>query len=230
MDGASIQVQAEAQRGDHAQHLPGNPEAFHLVERLRQRRRARGGRERNQERLPGEPSESTHGHAGQRQAADQDCAEEQRLGQPRRPDERGQAFQGPAAAVRRHLGCGRKDREWRQIHDVIGVTERDLGESVGEVDHRLRPVPDGQAGDAEQEAEHDDLHHVASRQRVDDAGGHGGFEGRKEPGLLRFRRRIRRCKGQARAGTRQERCEPTEPERDRRRDFEADRGLPAEAA
>ena len=158
----------------------------------------------------------------------QHCPEEEPLRKPGDGRELGQALQAGGTASRDGIGGRCKHCQGRQVHDVVGVAERDFRKRIGEVHYRPGPVADREAGDPENEAEHDDLQHVAPRQGVHDARRDGVLEGFDETGRFREFHAGGRIQRQAVARPGQHHAEPAEQQSDGGGDFEADHRLPAQ--
>ena len=90
-----------------------------------------------------------------------------------RADQPGQVVEHAEPAAADRIGDGRADADRRIAHDDVGEAEHRLGQRLAPRDHRPALLADHAERDREDQAEDDDLQHVAARHGVDDRLGHG---------------------------------------------------------
>ena len=167
-------------------------------------------------------------NAEQEQASGQHHEEEEPLRQPGDGRELGEALEAGGSAARDRIRGRREHRQGRQVHDVVGVAERDFRERVREVHHRPGPLAHREARNPEHEAEHHDLQHVAPCQGVHDARRNRVLQRIHEPGRLRKLHPRRPAERQPVAGPGRRHAEPAEQQGEGGGDLEADHRLPAQ--
>ena len=110
-------------------------------------------------------------------------------------DQPGEVVEHAEAAVADRVGDRRPHANWRVAHHDVGELEHRFGDDFAPRDHRPSPLAEHPERNREDDAEHDDLEHVAARHRVDDGLRHD-VQQDLIPGL-RAPRDIRRAERQA---------------------------------
>ena len=148
-----------------------------------------------------------------------------------RADEPRQVVEHAEAAAADRVGDGRADADRRVAHDDVGEPEHRVGERLAPGDERPALLADHPQRDGEDDAEDDDLQHVAPGHRIDDRL-RDGVQQHLVPGLRRrrhFSRPGRRQRDPV-AGTRDVHRDEADEEGDRRDHLEVDDRAHAHAA
>ncbi len=167
-------------------------------------------------------------HQRHRQEHQQDERDQRRI---QGPDQPGEVVEHAEAAVADGVGNRRSHANWRVAHHDIGELEHRFGDDFAPGDHRPSSLAEHAECNREDDAEHDNLEHVAARHRVEDGLRHD-VQQDLIPGL-RAPGDIRRAGGgqhDADTGTGDVDGDQPDDQCDRRHDFEVDDGPQAHPA
>ncbi len=164
----AVEVEAVAERQHERDDLARHAQPLDDFHRPRQRRFARRGRERDDRRLLHRLDELADRHLEDERDRQQDEQDEDREREVERGDEPRQVHQHAQPAVPDRVGDRRADADRRVVHDDVRELEHRLGHGLAPGDDRPSLLADHAERDREQDAEDDDLQHVAFGHRLDD--------------------------------------------------------------
>jgi len=189
VDGASVEIQREAEGRDDAEDSFGYAEALHMFECGRERGGAGCGGESDEEGFAGGGGESSQRDSGEPEQSAEHDDQEQQLGSVGGSDEARQAMECVCSVSGDCGSHGRGDSKGREIHHVAGVGECGFSEGIGEANQGCSLGAGSVGGDAEQEEEDDHLEDVAAGHGVDDAVWEYVFQCGRDAGLRGLWRR-----------------------------------------